>query len=110
MIPEFSKNRSFIENEFEEANFDLSSGMNIDTLSEELVRFYNENQNLSSPILRAKCIEFILANAQIEINPRQIFADKMNIGVNYHGFAGADIYQSKIAAPRRHCQIGRAHV
>ena len=101
MIPDFETNRPYIENEFENACYDPASGMDIDTLRDGLVQFYRENADLPSPILRAKGIAFVLDNARIEINPRQIFADKLDTGVNYSGFASPDIVQNHIFGPRR---------
>ena len=95
MFAEFKENRKYIEHEFEQAKWDESTGMNPSDIEAELQRMYDNNTE-SMPILRAKMYEFVLDNAQIEINPKTPFSAKFNIGVNYDNFATQDYIQHTI--------------
>ena len=93
----FSKNRKFVEKEFEEAKWDLNSGLSVDELISKTRKYMQDNSSLSMPYMRANIFKFILENAQIEINPYSIFADKLNTGIMYSGttsgFSSPDFYE-----------------
>ena len=81
---DFTNNRKFVEKEFEEAKWDLSSGLSVEDLIKNTRKYMEENPTLSMPIMRANIFKFILENAQIEINPNSIFADKTPMQTNLH--------------------------
>ncbi len=96
MINGFYNNRSQLDNEYECPNWNKASGQDAETLSENLKAFVDEHIDMPMPMLRAKTFEYLLANAQIEINPCNIFADKINIGINYEKYAGDDIFTTNL--------------
>jgi len=100
MFTNFEENRKYIEHEFEHAQWDASTGMNPSEIEAELQRMY-DNSTEPMPILRAKMYEFVLDNAQIEINPKTPFSAKFNIGVNYDNFATQDYIQHTIYITQR---------
>ena len=97
----FTQNRRFIENEFQEAKWDLSSGLSVEELSEVIEQYMKKHTELSMPVLRANIFKIILENAQIEINPNTIFADKINTGVVYRGSASIDLFDRVVFQPTR---------
>lgn len=92
MIEGFYENRKYLDKEFECPNWDKKSGQDADTLAANLKAFVDKHMDLPMPLLRARAFEYLLANAQIEINPYNIFADKINIGISYERYAGDDIF------------------
>lgn len=96
----FTNNRKFVEKEFEEAKWDLNSGLSVEDLTIKSKKYMEYNSTLSMPIIRANIFKIILENAQIEINPHSIFADKINTGVKYSGtsggFSSPDFYERAI--------------
>lgn len=102
MIPDFKSKRIYIENEFEEACFDESTGMNADELTKALEKFIEDNSELSMYLLRAKAFDFLMGNVQIEINPNTVFADKFNIGIDYSYFASLDLFQLTLFEKVKH--------
>lgn len=93
MFGTFSENRKFVEHEFENAQWNVETGMSPKDIEKELERMYEQNEE-SIPLLRAKMHAFILDNAQIEINPKTPFSAKINIGVNYDKTATQDYMQT----------------
>jgi trans-4-hydroxy-L-proline dehydratase len=87
MIQDFYKNRKYLDNEFEKAHWNVDSGQDPHTLSENLKRIIDQNQDLPMPLLRAHAFDYLLTHAQIEINPYNIFPDKINIGIQYSNSA-----------------------
>ncbi len=97
----FAEHRKFIENEFQEAKWDTKSGVSVDELLSMTQKYMEENKDLSMPIMRANIFKMILENAQIEINPHTIFADKINTGVIYVNTASKDMYEGDVFIPVR---------
>lgn len=109
----FYKQRPFLENEFEEAEWIPESGLNEDALSDGFHAYLVENQNMEPPLLRAGGLRYLLENCQISINPHSIFCQKMNLGVRYNSSqsdadflkkqlheAGPDIMENCMFYPR----------
>jgi pyruvate-formate lyase len=83
MFNSFYKNRRYLDDEYENANWNEKSGQDADTLSANLKKFVDDHLDMPMILLRAKAFEYFLENVQIEINPHNIFADKINTGVRY---------------------------
>lgn len=93
----FFENRPYIENEYEEAKWIENSGLNRNELSYALKQYIDDELiDLPMPLLRAKAFEFFLEHAQIQINPCSMFADKVNLGIDYRKFAGRDIFEENV--------------
>lgn len=97
----FSINKKYIKNEFQEANWDINSGLSPEQLSKKIEGYINKAEGMPMELLRANIFKIILENAQIEINPNTIFADKINTGVSYETTASPDIYERVVFQPIR---------
>lgn len=98
----FESNRKHIENEFQEAVWDQKTGLSPEQLSLELQKIQASVSSLPRPIVCAKAYAYLLDNVQLQINEHTPFSVKMNIGVDYTGFAGADIYAKELFQKQRH--------
>ena len=97
----FTQNRNFIENEFEEASFDKSTGLCAEELLTKLSEMQRDSAGLERERFCAEAYAFLLENVQLEINERTPFAVKFNIGVDYSGFAGIDVFDRAIFRQQR---------
>ena len=73
----FEECKDKLEMQYATHNWDTESGLPYDTL-EENARKISEDKSISSARVKADMICYLLKNAQIEINPDEIFADKLN--------------------------------
>ena len=97
----FLKNRPLIENEFENAVFDPSTGMSAEVLYEKLLEYQNANTDLSRPVLCAQAYADLLDHVQLQINEYTPFSVKLNLGIDYSYFATADIFDKALFKPQR---------
>lgn len=98
----FTENRQFIENEFENACFDKNTGKSAEELFSELIRMQDESGESSDrEMFCAEVYAYLLRNMQLEINEHTPFSVKFNIGVNYSGFASIDIYDKALFRRQR---------
>lgn len=85
----FERIKSILLEENSLSNWNTSSGVTVEEI--EIVCSQIEKQYNSRQLINAKQIEYILKNAQIEVNPYSIFADKINHGDVMRDFALAQI-------------------
>ncbi|MBQ8320735.1 MAG: hypothetical protein IJX92_00025 [Clostridia bacterium] len=97
----FNKNRKYIENEFEEASFDAVTGLSAEELYTKLSEMQEKSGDLERERFCAEAYAFLLEKLQLEINEHTPFAVKFNIGVDYSGFAGIDVFDSAIFRKQR---------
>lgn len=97
----FAEDRPYIENEFENARFDTSTGLDTKILSEKLCEIQSTNTDEPRQIVCAKAYSYLLDNVQLEINEHTPFSVKINIGVDYSYFASADIFAQALFYPQR---------
>ncbi len=97
----FNQNRAYVENEFEMANFDKSTGLSKEELAVRLKEFQQTEYDLPRQIVFANIFSFVLENAELEINEHTPFAVKMNLGVNYSRFANPDAFEMEIFREQR---------
>ena len=98
----FLENRKFIENEFQHACFDETTGKSAEELYFELSKMQDES--CDAPDRERFCAEayaYLLRNMQFEINEHTPFSVKFNIGIDYSGFASIDIYDKAIFRNQR---------
>ena len=75
----FYANRSILDNEFIQANFDPSTGLAPKEIDMRLKELFDQKiENTSTAILRAEMFAFLYDNVQIEINEKNLFAAKIN--------------------------------
>lgn len=92
----FSENRPYLEHEYEHPHWNAESGLCAPALRQALRGFIEENLMLPMPLLRAKALDFLLTNVQIELNPHTPFADKLNLGIDYSDYAGQDLFAEEM--------------
>ena len=78
----FFENRKFIENEFENANYDVNTGKSAEELEKTLIEM-QENSKIDEDreLLCANAYAYLLKNARLEINERTPFSVKFDLGV-----------------------------
>ena len=75
----FYANRSLLDNEFKQPNFDPSTGLSPKQLDEGLQKIFDQiTQCTSTALLRAQMFAFLYDNVQLEINDKNLFAVKIN--------------------------------
>lgn len=98
----FFGNRKFIENEFENAKFDVSTGMSVEELESVLIKMQEESTLLENrEEFCANAYAFLLKNARLEINEHTPFSVKFNLGVTYIKHAGWDVFDKIIFRRQR---------
>lgn len=98
----FIDNRKFIENEFENASFDITTGKPAEELFLELTKRQDDSGDIADrERFCAEAYAYLLRNMQLEINERTPFSIKFNIGVDYSGFASIDIYDKALFRRQR---------
>ncbi len=76
---DFYKNRPFLDHEFAEPNFDPSTGLPPEELAVKLQDLFDEKLGyMPTALLRAEMFAFLYDHVQLEINPRNLFAAKIN--------------------------------
>ena len=104
-MKKFADNRKFVENEFENAQFDESTGKSAELLFAELSKMQDESVEISDrERFCAKAYAYLLRNMQLEINEHTPFSVKFNIGVDYSWFASIDVYDKAIFR-RQHVKV-----
>ncbi len=93
-MQKFIENRKYIQNEFEEAVWDESTGLSPEALLLELQKIKNSETTLPWELVCANAYSYLLDNVQLEINEHTPFSVKLNLGIDYSGFASGSIFQS----------------
>lgn len=100
-MKKFVENRQYIENEFENAKYDETTGIAADILFEKLCELQNHSSDKSRPIFCANTFAYLLDNVQLEINEHTPFSAKINTGVDYSYFATSDIFRTALFEKQR---------
>ena len=74
----FEENKTSIENQYRVDNWNTASGLSSENLETECARLYEEIKEMPREIIKARIFEFIMDNAQIEVNPDSWFQSKIN--------------------------------
>jgi len=83
----FEENRPYIQNGFEEAVFDPSTGMDAKSLYEKLVEIKKNLFDRPPQTIYATTFAYCLDHVQLEINEHTPFSVKYNFGIDYSYFA-----------------------
>ncbi|MBQ3085363.1 MAG: hypothetical protein IJC46_07960 [Clostridia bacterium] len=76
---DFYKNRESLDHEFERPHFDTTTGLNPDALEAGLQQLYEgKKDSVPTTLLRAELFSYLYDHVQIEINPLNPFAVKIN--------------------------------
>lgn len=89
----FKEDYPYIFDEYNKANFNKDSGLEVDKLKELVDEYFETHKDTPIEIQRAESLSILFLNCQIEVNPHTPFADKFNLGINYSGWAGEPFYQ-----------------
>ena len=92
----FIENRKHIENEFENAVFDTSTGLDADIMYEKFKEIQDAPTDESRQIVYANAYSYLLDNVQLEINEHTPFSVKINLGIDYYYFATESIFQNAL--------------
>ena len=93
----FYANRPFIENEFEYAKFDTSTGIDPAILYESLKEMSDAPTDEPRPIVYARLFSYLLDHTQLQINEHTPFSVKLNFGIDYTDFATNCVLQKSIS-------------
>ena len=94
----FYANLAWIENEFQNAEYDVSTGIAPSILLEDLKKMSNVPTDDPRPIVHAKLFSYLLDNVQLQINEHTPFSVKLNFGIDYTDFATSCILQKAISS------------
>ncbi len=90
----FFENRKYIQNEFEEAHWDESTGLSPRHIASKLEEIQNANVDLPWQRVYAEGYAYLLDNLQLEINEHTPFSVKLNLGIDFSYFASSSIFSS----------------
>lgn len=80
---DFYKDRPFIQNEYEEGPWDEASGLPPEEIGKLLREYAETHREDPYPVVTAHEYRILLENAQLGINPHQLFPDKLRHGASY---------------------------
>ena len=88
----FIENRTFIQNEFEEAHWDTSTGLAPDVIASGLKEIELAGAEQPWQTVYAEGYAYLLDHLQLEINEHTPFSVKLNLGIDFSYFAGRSIF------------------
>ncbi len=83
MYTDFYSDKKWIENEYEEAEWDETDGIPPEELDKKMRKFAADNQKMPAALVMANCYKIMLEEAQLGINPHTMFPDKIRHGAKY---------------------------
>lgn len=93
----FYANLARIKNEFQNAEYDASTGIDPSILLQDLKEMSDAPTNDPRPIVHARLFSYLLDNVQLQINEHTPFSVKLNFGIDYTDFATNCILQKAIS-------------
>ena len=90
----FLENRKYVQNEFEEARWDESTGLSPQIIASGLEEIKNVHADQPWQTVYAKGYAYLLDNLQFEINEHTPFSVKLNLGIDFSYFASDSIFQA----------------
>ena len=76
----FEENRHRLVRQYKDSHWSIQNAMSLSELQEECEKIVAKDGTLPRMLIKAELLSFILRNAQIEVNPLEWFADKINHG------------------------------
>ncbi|MBQ8837333.1 MAG: hypothetical protein IJ002_07505 [Clostridia bacterium] len=83
MYTNFYSDRKYIQNEYEDAEWNESTGLAPSEIDQKIRAFAAENPKMPAPLLMANLYKIMLENAQLGLNPHTMFPDKLRHGGTY---------------------------
>lgn len=80
----FDKDRDHLNNQYKKPNWNINSGLSLEELQCSADEIVQRMQDQPKSLIKAKVFEFLLLNGQIEVDPKEWFADKLNHGEFIH--------------------------
>ena len=96
----FCANLAWIKNEFQNAEYDVSTGTEPSILLEKLKEMSEAPTDEPRPLVHARLFAYLLDNVQLQINEHTPFSVKLNFGIDYTDFATGCILQKAISHTR----------
>lgn len=90
----FFDNRKYVQNEFEEACWDESTGLSPQMIASGLEEIKNAHADQPWQTVYAKGYAYLLDNLQLEINEHTPFSVKLNLGIDFSYFASNSVFHS----------------
>ncbi len=90
----FSENREYVQNEFEEAQWDDSTGLSAKDIAAGLKEIEEAGRDLPWQTVYAKGYAYLLDHLQLMINEHTPFSVKLNLGINFSYFASNSVFHS----------------
>ena len=88
----FFENCKYVQNEFEEARWDESTGLSPEAIAAGLEEIKNAHADQPWQSVYAKGYAYLLDHLQLEINEHTPFAVKLNLGIDFSYFASNSIF------------------
>ena len=88
----FFENCKYVQNEFEEARWDESTGLSPEAIAAGLEEIKNAHADQPWQTVYAKGYAYLLDHLQLEINEHTPFAVKLNLGIDFSYFASNSIF------------------
>lgn len=83
MYTNFYNDRKYIQNEYEEAEWNENSGISPSEIDKKIRAFAAENKSMPAPLVIANAYKIMLENAQLGLNTHTMFPDKLRHGGVY---------------------------
>lgn len=93
MYTDFYNDRKFIENEYEEGNWNGSTGVAPSEIDKMIRAFAAENPKMPPVLIMANAYKIMLENAQLGLNTRTMFPDKLRHGGVYEKAASQSVLE-----------------
>ncbi len=84
--------RALVDNEFELARFDPSTGLQAEELFRRLDEIQKTDTDIPRQTLMADAYASLLDNVRLEINENTPFSVKLDLGIDYKSFATRDVF------------------
>ena len=88
----FWENRKFLKNQYEDAQWDNSTGILPEETNQILRDFVKNNPTMHKALLRSELLNIVVEKGRLELNKYDIFPDKLDHGVDYSHNATFGIY------------------
>lgn len=94
MYTEFYKDRPYIENEYQEAEWNTQSGLSPEEIEKQIRAFAIQNHGkMHQALITAHAYKIMLENAQLGLNPHSMFPDKIRHGGKYERDASPSVLE-----------------
>ena len=83
MFPAYDENKQYLQNEFTDCQWDVSTGLDPAVLERQINELWDTRDDEAVSVVKAHIQHYIVEHAQLEVNSHSLFAGKMNQGITY---------------------------